>query len=230
MTCVRQVIGSFHRIARVSLASLIKGWRSRALPFCHLRLKVLRRPGPDKWKCTQTAAKYPKIIGEHLKRRRLELHLMQAEVAKRLGVHKGSIQNWERGVGTPADRYHSRSWNSLARRLKLARRPLTGNGGRLWPSQPVEKRSIAEANLHQALRSIHIRAHAKTRERGTSRDSYGSHPRLIMRSRIIYCESACIFGGSSAFEIDGPIIGVIVPIKRVPTTEMRVLEANVVQG
>jgi transcriptional regulator with XRE-family HTH domain len=54
--------------------------------------------------CTQTAAKHPKTIVEHLKRRRLVLHLMQAEVAQRLGVHKGSIQNWERGLGAPGIR------------------------------------------------------------------------------------------------------------------------------
>jgi len=29
---------------------------------------------------------------------------MQTEVAKRLDVHKGSIQNWERGVGVPGIR------------------------------------------------------------------------------------------------------------------------------
>ena len=39
-----------------------------------------------------------------MKRRRLELHLMQTEVARRLGVHKGSIQNWEREVGQPGIR------------------------------------------------------------------------------------------------------------------------------
>jgi transcriptional regulator with XRE-family HTH domain len=56
------------------------------------------------WKCTQTAAIHPKTIGEHLKRRRLELHLMQVEVGRRLGVHRGSVQNWERGVGQPGIR------------------------------------------------------------------------------------------------------------------------------
>ena len=30
---------------------------------------------------------------------------MQSDLAKRLGVHRGSIQNWERGVGEPALRH-----------------------------------------------------------------------------------------------------------------------------
>ena len=29
---------------------------------------------------------------------------MQAEVGRRLGVHRGSVQNWERGVGVPGVR------------------------------------------------------------------------------------------------------------------------------
>ena len=64
------------------------------MPFCHLQIKALRSPYPDRWKSTQTAAAEPNTIGEHLKRRRLELHLMQSEVAKRLGVHRGTIQDW----------------------------------------------------------------------------------------------------------------------------------------
>jgi transcriptional regulator with XRE-family HTH domain len=41
----------------------------------------------------------PQTIGEHLKKRRIELGLKQTELANLLGVHRGSIQLWERGVG-----------------------------------------------------------------------------------------------------------------------------------
>ena len=47
----------------------------------------------------------PKTLGEHLKRRRLQLHLMQADLAYRLGVHLESLKNWERGVTNPIIRY-----------------------------------------------------------------------------------------------------------------------------
>jgi len=74
------------------------------LPFCHLLIKTLRCPHPHRWKCTQAAPAAPKTIGEHIKRRRLQLHLLQSQVADLLGVHPASVQNWERGIGVPAVR------------------------------------------------------------------------------------------------------------------------------
>lgn len=71
------------------------------MPFCHLQIKLLRRQAPDNWISTQISTTSPKTIGEHLRKRRLELHLLQNQVAKRIGVHKASIQNWERGLGKP---------------------------------------------------------------------------------------------------------------------------------
>ena len=50
---------------------------------------------PHRWKCTQTIPTHPKTVGEHLKTYRLKYHLMQNEVAKRLGVHVESLKNWE---------------------------------------------------------------------------------------------------------------------------------------
>jgi len=75
------------------------------LPFCHLRIRDVRCTYPNRWKCTQVVPTEPKTIGEHIKKRRLALHLLQADLAMRLGVHWGSIQNWERGVSEPAIRH-----------------------------------------------------------------------------------------------------------------------------
>lgn len=47
----------------------------------------------------------PKTIGEHIKRRRLELHLLQRDVAGLIGVHPESVKNWERGVLKPMIRH-----------------------------------------------------------------------------------------------------------------------------
>jgi len=77
----------------------------RALPFCHLRIRVVRCLYPNRWKCTQIVPTEPKTIGEHIKKRRLALHLLQADLAKRFGVHCGSIQSWEGGVTEPAIRH-----------------------------------------------------------------------------------------------------------------------------
>jgi transcriptional regulator with XRE-family HTH domain len=41
-------------------------------------------------------------LGDHLKKRRLDLKLLQREVAQKLGVDKTTIHNWERGHATPA--------------------------------------------------------------------------------------------------------------------------------
>lgn len=43
-----------------------------------------------------------RTVGDHLRRRRLELGLEQADAARRSGVHRASIQNWERNVYQPA--------------------------------------------------------------------------------------------------------------------------------
>jgi DNA-binding XRE family transcriptional regulator len=43
----------------------------------------------------------PQTIGDHIKRRRLELALTQAQTAERLGVHPITVLNWEKGKTEP---------------------------------------------------------------------------------------------------------------------------------
>lgn len=77
----------------------------------------------------------PKTIGEHIKKRRLELHLLQTDVARQLGVHVETYKNWERGVDAPMIRYHPKiieflgydpvpEPESVADRVIMARRQL----------------------------------------------------------------------------------------------------------
>ena len=59
-----------------------------ALPFCHVRL-VAMRPLP---------AAYPKALttwGDHIRKRRLDLGLLQKDVAKQFGVSQDAVFNWE---------------------------------------------------------------------------------------------------------------------------------------
>lgn len=49
----------------------------------------------------QTSPTEPRTIGDHIKARRLALHLLQSDIAKLLQVDEGSIQNWERNVYRP---------------------------------------------------------------------------------------------------------------------------------
>lgn len=48
----------------------------------------------------------PKTIGEHLRKRRMDLGLYQAEVARRFKVSEDSITYWENGRNEPQVRYY----------------------------------------------------------------------------------------------------------------------------
>jgi transcriptional regulator with XRE-family HTH domain len=69
-----------------------------ALPFCHLELRAARRK----------PAGYPKQIntlGDHLRARRLDLKLLQKQVADQIGVHELAITGWEGNASIPEVRY-----------------------------------------------------------------------------------------------------------------------------
>ena len=68
------------------------------MPFCHF---VINSPRP---KCGD----YPKrlnSLGDHLRARRIDLGLFQAQVAKQIAVHELTITNWEGNESEPAVRY-----------------------------------------------------------------------------------------------------------------------------
>ncbi len=74
-----------------------------ALPFSHITLKT-QKP---------LASAYPqtlKTIGDHLRKRRLDLNLLQKEVAQKLGVCDPSIYNWENNLLTPSMKVHSKDY------------------------------------------------------------------------------------------------------------------------
>jgi transcriptional regulator with XRE-family HTH domain len=58
------------------------------LPFCHISLKG-QRPLP------QAYPRELKTLGDHLRNRRLDLKLLQKEVAQKVGVDEATIYNWE---------------------------------------------------------------------------------------------------------------------------------------
>jgi transcriptional regulator with XRE-family HTH domain len=47
----------------------------------------------------------PKTIGDHIRRRRLALKLLQKQVAERVGVDKASVHNWEGNLANPKVHY-----------------------------------------------------------------------------------------------------------------------------
>ena len=69
-----------------------------ALPFCHLEFRAARRK----------PARYPKQInslGDHIRARRLDLDLLQSQVADQIGVHEMTISGWESNATVPEVRY-----------------------------------------------------------------------------------------------------------------------------
>ena len=68
------------------------------MPFCHAEL---RAPKPK-------SEHYPteiSTLGDHIRARRLDLKLLQKQVADQIGVDEATITNWERNTTPPAIRY-----------------------------------------------------------------------------------------------------------------------------
>jgi transcriptional regulator with XRE-family HTH domain len=67
-----------------------------AVPFCGwARLTVKAQKQRD-------YSEDPQTLGEHLKKRRRELGLLQRETAGRMGVSAETVANWEKGKTRPA--------------------------------------------------------------------------------------------------------------------------------
>lgn len=87
---------------------------------------------------TEPRSTYPaelKTLGDHIRKRRLELNLSQASLAKKLGVNRNAICNWERALQEPSPAIMSKiveflgyqpsiENGTLASRLRAKRRAL----------------------------------------------------------------------------------------------------------
>lgn len=88
--------------------SLTLSSRCRALPIYHLEIKAFRPPYPRRWSGKQASAVKPRTVGEHVRRKRLQQHVFQADLAKLFGVDIGSVRNGEQGIHQPAEAYMPR--------------------------------------------------------------------------------------------------------------------------
>ena len=68
-----------------------------ALPFCHSEIRA-PKPKPTAYPSTIST------LGDHIRKRRLDLKLLQKQAATRIGVHELTITNWERNATVPAVR------------------------------------------------------------------------------------------------------------------------------
>jgi DNA-binding XRE family transcriptional regulator len=73
-----------------------------------VHIKVLRVLYPPHWKAGQQLSKLPQSLGDQIRKHRLELHWLQSDFAKAVGVHVVSVSNWERGTSTPSRRMMKR--------------------------------------------------------------------------------------------------------------------------
>ena len=126
-----------------------------ALPFCHFELRASRRK----------PAKYPKQInslGDHIRTRRLNLRLLQRQVADQIGVHEQTITGWERNATLPEVHYMPAiiqflGYNpqppadSIPERLAAARRALGLSQRKLAGKLGVDPATLMgwEARQHQ---------------------------------------------------------------------------------
>ncbi len=69
--------------------------RCATLPFCDRAICVPRAKYLPSKNRGIPVPKEPKTIGEYLRRRRLELGILQAEAARRLGVNTVTLSRWE---------------------------------------------------------------------------------------------------------------------------------------
>jgi transcriptional regulator with XRE-family HTH domain len=74
------------------------------LPFCQETIHAKRAKVSTYLRQIKRYPDEPKVIGEHLRKHRLDLGWRQKAVARLLNVHVGSINNWERGIGVPRPR------------------------------------------------------------------------------------------------------------------------------
>ena len=66
-----------------------------AVPFCGWVPLMVKAKKPKDY------SEEPQTLGEHLKKRRKELGLLQREAAERLGVSAETVANWESGKTKP---------------------------------------------------------------------------------------------------------------------------------
>lgn len=80
----------------------------RVLAVGAVHIKVTRIPYPPHWRSGQQLSDPPTALGHQVKQQRLELHLLQADLAKALQVSVVSVSNWERGINQPSRRTRRR--------------------------------------------------------------------------------------------------------------------------
>lgn len=134
------------------------------MPFCHIRRTAQRPPDPA----------YPKTlitIGEHIKKRRLDIGLFQKQVATEIGADEMTICNWELGLTEPEVRFIPRiieflGYNSLPKAQTL-------------PEQIIRYRKTLGLSQTQLARRLGVDPGTVARWEVGSRRLKGKHLEII---------------------------------------------------
>ena len=121
-----------------------------ALPFTSLRLKAVRPPDIPRG--------YPRClrsVGDHLRRRRLDLGFGQRTVARQLGVREETVRLWETGRARPLPRNYGQivrflgkdpepAGDGLGERLRAWRRRQGLTQARLAADLGLDERAVTD--------------------------------------------------------------------------------------
>ena len=128
-----------------------------SLPFCHFSLKT------SKPKCLG----YPtelKTIGDYLRKRRLDLGLLQKEVGQRIVGCVASLRHWELGKGFPQFKHLPAIIDVLGYKPNPGSGRFRGSSPVAPNCQGLELRDLRPAYWRRSIESEHLGA------RGTSAD------------------------------------------------------------
>jgi DNA-binding transcriptional regulator YiaG len=77
------------------------------LAFCHRIIRNRRHPNSPHFRSLRRYPTNPKTLGEHLRKKRIDLHLSMTQLAKMLGfgISDTAIEKWEKNENRPTDEH-----------------------------------------------------------------------------------------------------------------------------
>src|SRR5947207_8992961 len=75
------------------------------LGICHCAIRIRRPPNSEHFKRLRNYPANPKTLGEHLRKKRVDLSLSMTQLAKLLGlgITDTAIEKWEKNQNRPTD-------------------------------------------------------------------------------------------------------------------------------
>ena len=80
------------------------------LGICHCAIRIRRPPNSEHFKRLRNYPVNPKTLGEHLRKKRIDLSLSMTQLAKLLGlgITNKAIEKWEKNQNRPTEAHRGR--------------------------------------------------------------------------------------------------------------------------